>query len=374
MREFSKVSPQFWIGTTGKQLRTAGIEAQVVALYLLTSPHANMLGLYYCPLHSIAHETGLGEEGASKGLQRAIEAGFCQYDRASEVVWVMEMAAHQIGATLKPADLRVKGVQNEYDGLLENPYLTTFYEKYAVAYHMSNCRHGKGENTRPLKGPSMPHRSKEKEKEKETETETERECGASQAGGDSPAPEASPAAPPPPLVATPSSGIEKADQQQEQPQAPQADDLIGFDALTPPPAGSTDGEQVDEIRLAVTNAQTSRGTRLPAGYQLSEHWLLLAKRTRPDLAEAHIKTMAASFVDYWIAQPGQKGSKLNWLSTWLNWVRKETAPRAEPQRSYQPAQRIVEPASDKYSDPETVRKTKQLLERYGAKIHGSKNF
>ncbi|MCR2581744.1 replication protein, partial [Salmonella enterica] len=90
--------------------RAAGMEAQIVAMYLLTSPHANMLGLYYCPTMFIAHETGLGLEGASKGLQRAIEAGFCEYDEASEVVWVIEMASYQIGEALKPNDLRVKGV------------------------------------------------------------------------------------------------------------------------------------------------------------------------------------------------------------------------------------------------------------------------
>lgn len=140
MRDYSKVGPKFWIGATGKRLRAAGMEAQIVAMYLLTSPHANMLGLYYCPTMFIAHETGLGLEGASKGLQRAIEAGFCEYDEASEVVWVIEMASYQIGEALKPNDLRVKGVQNEYGSLPDNPYLARFYEKYSGAFCMSACR------------------------------------------------------------------------------------------------------------------------------------------------------------------------------------------------------------------------------------------
>ena len=29
------------------------------------------------------------------------------------------------------------------------------------------------------------------------------------------------------------------------------------------------------------------------------------------------------FKDYWIALPGQKGSKLNWTATWRNWVRNQ---------------------------------------------------
>ena len=95
MRDYAKISPQFWIGNTGKKLREAGAEATIVALYLLSNPHANMIGFYYLPKLYIAHETSLGMEGASKGLQRAIEAGFCGYDDASEVVFVYEMARYQ---------------------------------------------------------------------------------------------------------------------------------------------------------------------------------------------------------------------------------------------------------------------------------------
>lgn len=73
MRDYAKVSPRFWLGETGRELRKAGAEAQVVAFYLMTSPHANMLGLYYLPVLYLAHETGLGLEGASKGLQRGLK-------------------------------------------------------------------------------------------------------------------------------------------------------------------------------------------------------------------------------------------------------------------------------------------------------------
>lgn len=106
MRDYGKVSPHFWIGKTGKELRQAGSESQLVALYLLTSPHANMIGLYYMPLAFLSHETGLSIEGASKGLNSAIKAGFCKYDEQSEMVWVIEMATHQIGDALKPGDKR----------------------------------------------------------------------------------------------------------------------------------------------------------------------------------------------------------------------------------------------------------------------------
>ncbi|KAF0844347.1 hypothetical protein FNL37_1791 [Methylovorus glucosotrophus] len=161
MRDYSKVSPQFWIGATGKKLRSKGVECQLVALYLMTCTHANMLGMYYLPKIYIAHECGLSIEGASKGLQGAIEAGFCSYDDASEVVWVHEMATYQIGEQLTEKDLRVKGVQNEYNAQPESPYLKPFFEKYQSKFLMSECR--------DVEAPSKALVSQEQEQEQEQE-------------------------------------------------------------------------------------------------------------------------------------------------------------------------------------------------------------
>ena len=76
MRDYGKISPSFWTGKTGKAIKAGGQEAVVVAMYLMSSPHSNMIGMYYLPMMYLAHEAGLGLEGASKGLRRACEAGF----------------------------------------------------------------------------------------------------------------------------------------------------------------------------------------------------------------------------------------------------------------------------------------------------------
>ncbi len=62
MRDYAKVSPRFWLGETGRELRKAGAEAQVVAFYLMTSPHANMLGLYYLPVLYLVNRPGFPGE------------------------------------------------------------------------------------------------------------------------------------------------------------------------------------------------------------------------------------------------------------------------------------------------------------------------
>jgi len=167
VRDYSKVSPQFWIGTTGKKLRQQGIECQLVSLYLLTCTHANMLGMYYLPKMYIAHECGLSLEGASKGLASAIEGGFCDYDEDSEVVWVYEMALHQVGEQLKDNDKRVKGVQNEYENQPESKFLGAFYDKYKDNFLMIKRR--------GIEAPCKPLASQEQEQEQYQEQEQAQE-------------------------------------------------------------------------------------------------------------------------------------------------------------------------------------------------------
>lgn len=164
MRDYAVVSPLFWTGATGKEIRSLGPEAQVVAMYLITSPHSNALGIYYLPLPLLAHETGLPLEGASKALTRVSEGGFCAYDTPSEVVWVYEMAKFQIGSKLSPKDNRIKWINKEYQNLPKNPFLQQFYERYKDEFHL--------ENGRDFKAPSKPLRSQEQEQEQDIKEES----------------------------------------------------------------------------------------------------------------------------------------------------------------------------------------------------------
>ncbi|MCE9858160.1 DNA-binding protein [Raoultella planticola] len=171
MRDYATVAPQFWLGKTGRELRKKGAEAQVVSFYLMTSPHANMLGLYYLPILYIAHETGLGLEGASKGLKSSIEAGFCSYDEDTEMVWVHEMAAYQVGKALKPGDNRCAGVRSEYASLTENSFLSSFYERYKDDFHLSIKR----ETRQISEGASKGLRSQDQEQDQEQEQEQDKD-------------------------------------------------------------------------------------------------------------------------------------------------------------------------------------------------------
>lgn len=179
MRDYSKVAPTFWTGKTGKAIRRRGSEALIVAMYLMTSPHSNMLGLYYQPMLYMAHETGLGIEGASKGLAACQEEGFCYYDKDAEMVWVVEMASYQIAEELKATDNRCAGIQKEYDALPDNILLGDFYERYQAAFHLSRKRFFDGSHEGPTQAPLEGLLSQEQEQEQEQEQKQEKRPSAS---------------------------------------------------------------------------------------------------------------------------------------------------------------------------------------------------
>jgi len=60
-----------------------------------------------------------------------------------------------------------------------------------------------------------------------------------------------------------------------------------------------------------------RGSRFDL-VDMPDEWLDFCKQERQDIDPR--KTFDA-FRDYWIAQPGSKGVKADWMATWRNWVR-----------------------------------------------------
>ena len=73
--------------------------------------------------------------------------------------------------------------------------------------------------------------------------------------------------------------------------------------------------------------ENKRGSRLSPDFLFTGEWLAFCKQERPDLEP--VQTFE-KFKDYWIAQAGQKGVKLDWFATWRNWVRSTNAPKQNP--------------------------------------------
>jgi len=162
MRSYSRVSPQFWTGVTGRALREAGRDVQIVALYLVTCPSGSMSGVFYLPLPTLCYEVGISRKKAQRVLAVLERERFAFFDKASQTVWVPEMARFQIGEQLHPPDKRIRGLGRELEAVAGSPFVAQFFRRYKEAFHLPEAGPWKGFGS-PSEGPSEPLRSQAQE-------------------------------------------------------------------------------------------------------------------------------------------------------------------------------------------------------------------
>ena len=82
-------------------------------------------------------------------------------------------------------------------------------------------------------------------------------------------------------------------------------------------------------RNATTDTQHSRmikrGSRIPDNWEPSVEERVFASSL--GFSSDEINVMASEFRDYWKAQPGHRGCKLDWGATWRNWARRDARKR-----------------------------------------------
>jgi len=83
-------------------------------------------------------------------------------------------------------------------------------------------------------------------------------------------------------------------------------------------------ERETETETETKREKKTLGKRLATDFSFPLEWEQFCKETRPEL---HPTRIFDQFKDYWIAQAGQKGVKLDWFATWRNWVRNTNAPK-----------------------------------------------
>jgi hypothetical protein len=79
---YGKVFTSFWTNLANLDLQTKAIGA-----YLLSSPHATMIGCYRLPLAYVMDDLRSGSETVSEGFRKLCETGFIVYDAA--LSWVL---------------------------------------------------------------------------------------------------------------------------------------------------------------------------------------------------------------------------------------------------------------------------------------------
>ena len=80
-------------------------------------------------------------------------------------------------------------------------------------------------------------------------------------------------------------------------------------------------------------ARSSRGTRLPDGWQPDQ---ALADWTRANAPAAANAAEVERFRDYWQSLSGQRAVRADWAATWRNWARRCQEQAHGPQRGPAP--------------------------------------
>lgn len=138
MRTYAKIPSQIWSDTILKKLRGYPA-AQVLALYLRTNRHANMLGLYECPVTYICNDTGLSEPDIREALDFLSELGWCSVDHDRDLIWVHGMICDEVAKDLKPKDNCAIGIAKLLASLPECELTVCFYREYALSHHLHSC-------------------------------------------------------------------------------------------------------------------------------------------------------------------------------------------------------------------------------------------
>jgi hypothetical protein len=140
---FGVLTADFWTRGTGKAMRGQK-DVQVLAAYLLSSPHANLLGLYYLPRPTACHETGLTPDefdAAMVWLENPPDdpsRPFARYDREAELVWVVRMVGYRLGGVdhLMQNDNRVRAIRRELTRFRGHRFARAFIDLYGKAYSL----------------------------------------------------------------------------------------------------------------------------------------------------------------------------------------------------------------------------------------------
>lgn len=150
MRNYGKISPFFWLKGSGKRLRGDAL-GQAVAFYLSTCPAANIVGVFFVSLATIASETGHSPESVREALGRVAQAGYAFYDLEAELVWIPNHAQFEIGKKMKAGDKRRGKVLHDLAQVTGHHFVDDFLSRYGDAYCISADDLGPPEDA-PSKG------------------------------------------------------------------------------------------------------------------------------------------------------------------------------------------------------------------------------
>ena len=89
---YRTICTELW---TDPKVRALSCHGKLLFLYLITNPHSHLSGLYYLPLVTLLHETGMDRRGFKGGSESLIEQKLILWDQEFEQWWVVHMFDYQ---------------------------------------------------------------------------------------------------------------------------------------------------------------------------------------------------------------------------------------------------------------------------------------
>lgn len=133
MRNSSILKSRFWIAGTGRRLiHKHGPQVALTAIYLTSTPHSHMSGIYYLPPGTAGDELGIGADEFLRIVAILDREKFCQYDRGACVMLVMTMLAHQVSRDWKAGDKRIRTIESHLAALPHSDLIAVFRHRYGM--------------------------------------------------------------------------------------------------------------------------------------------------------------------------------------------------------------------------------------------------
>lgn len=156
----------WWTGETGRQLRQYPPIVREIGDYLMSSPVANVYGLYYLPVAMVANDTGRTAKMVDEAMAALHDLAFAYYDPLTQHVWIREMAREQLAPLpLRTGDWTIKAANRFYKECAPNLFLGAWFDRYAEDLRLDgprrewrpaqqqaliDCSTTESEGTRPL--------------------------------------------------------------------------------------------------------------------------------------------------------------------------------------------------------------------------------
>lgn len=122
---YQKIEETFW---TDPKVSNLPPHEKLLFIYLITNSHVHYSGLYYLPKPTIQEETGMTQDAINKGMVALTQGALIRYDTHKKIVWVINMARHQVQQGNKTN--LILGFKKQFNRLHNSALIQDFLNHY----------------------------------------------------------------------------------------------------------------------------------------------------------------------------------------------------------------------------------------------------